>query len=242
MLEIACFVDIGVRPKNDDRAAINKKLVAEGSFSETTENSCMVVVCDGVGGEAFGNEAAEITADIFSGLSGKKLTIDDIKENIKIANEAVVSAQKKKAKHSKMSTTIAGLHIYEKDFIAFNVGDSRVYRYREPYIMQLSTDHSLCQEQINMGFKPRPEHEDVITRYIGGDRAKPDIVDGKSRVHDNDIYVLCSDGVCGSLEAGDFEKILSQEIGLEEKCKTLVNLALEKGSQDNLSIIIVRRF
>ena len=229
MLEIACFVDIGLRTKNDDRVAVNSKLISKGSYSETAENSCLTIVCDGVGGEAFGNEAAEMVTDVFSRISGSKINVDIINDYIAKANEAVINAQKKDESHSRMTTTIAGLYINENDFISFNVGDSRVYRYRSPYIMQLSTDHSL------------PEKTNVITRYIGGDYAEADIVEGKSRVFDKDIYVLCSDGVWGSLKNEDFENELLQKSGLEEKCQSLVKLALEKGSRDNLSIIIIRR-
>ena len=230
MLEIACMVDGGKRsPANDDRAAVNKQLVLQGFYSETVKGPSILVVCDGVGGEAYGYEAAEISANIFSNLSGAQLNADTIKENIEKANEAVIAAQKKDFKHSKMSTTIAGLYINENDFIAFNVGDSRVYRYRTPYIMQLSTDHSL------------PEQKNVITRYLGGCYSKPDIVEGIGKFFDKDVFALCSDGVWGSLDSDDFEDILSQDTGLEEKCKALVSLALKKGSTDNLSIIIARR-
>jgi len=240
MLEIACIVDIGIRPKNDDRAAVNSELIPLGTHSEVSGNSCLVVVCDGVGGEKYGNEAAEIVADTFSRLSGNQLNVEIINENIKKANEAVITAQKTDINHSKMATTIAGLYINGDDFIAFNIGDSRIYRYRS-YISQISKDHSLWQEQIDSGLSPQPGQESVITRYIGGKFAVPEIVEGTGRVFDNDIYILCTDGVWGVLEDNDFEKVLSVYENINEACKTLISLAIEKGSQDNLSIIIVRR-
>lgn len=242
MLEIACLVEAGVRaPKNDDRAAVNSELIAEGAYSATCENKGLFIVCDGVGGEAYGNEAAEITTGIFSGISNLELTVDIIKENIQKSNEAVLAAQKKDAARSRMSTTIAGVYIKDDDFIAFNVGDSRIYRYREPYIMQLSTDHSVWQEQIDLGLEPKPEHRSMITHYLGGRSCEPAIVDGKEKLFENDIFVICSDGVWDLLEFCDFENALYANKPLSEICKFLVELALEKGSDDNLSIIIVRR-
>jgi len=241
MLEIACVVEGGVKfPANDDRAAINNKLVTQGSYSETAETTCLVVICDGVGGEAFGNEAADIVTDIFSRLSGTQLTIDIIEEYIIKANEAVINAQKTDSSHSKMSTTIAGLYINGSDFIAFNVGDSRIYRYRS-YITQISKDHSIRQEQIDLGLEPKPWQENIITHYIGGTHAVPEIVDGTGRIFDNDIFILCTDGVWGVLDDDDFEKILSQKNKIDESCQALIDLALQKKSNDNLSIIIVRR-
>ena len=241
MLEIACVVEGGVKsPANDDRAAVNEKLVTQGAYSQTAETACLVVICDGVGGEAFGNEAAEIATDIFSRLSGTPLTVDIINEHIIKANEAVIAAQKTDFKHSKMSTTIAGLYINGDDFIAFNVGDSRIYRYRS-YISQISKDHSIRQEQIDLGLEPKPGQESIITRYIGGRHAVPEIVEGGGRVFDNDIYILCTDGVWGVLEDDDFERILSEKNKIDEACQALVDLALKNESQDNLSVIIVRR-
>ena len=240
MLEIACVVEVGKRPANDDRVAVNKKTVSEGSYTETAENSCLAVVCDGVGGEAFGYKAAEIVTGYFSRISEMQLSVEIIKESIKEANQAVIDSQKTDSKHSKMATTIAGLYINGDDFIAFNIGDSRVYRYRS-YISQISKDHSVRQEQIDLGLKPSPGQENNITRYIGGTFAFPDIVEGKGRVFDNDIYILCTDGVWGVLEDDDFERILSQENTLEEKCQALIELALENQSTDNLSVVIIRK-
>jgi protein phosphatase len=97
------------------------------------------------------------------------------------------------------------------------------------------------QEQIDSGLEPKPGHENIITRFLGGKQANPEIVDGIGRVFYNDVYVLCTDGVWGVLEDNDFEDILSQDCKTEEACQALIDFALQKGSTDNLSAIIVRR-
>jgi protein phosphatase len=241
VLEIACVVETGIRPSNDDRAAVNSKLVDQGVYDETAEETSLVVICDGLGGEAYGNEAAEIVTDIFSRLSGSSLTTEIIADYIDKANEAVVAAQSKGYSHSKMSTTVAGLYVHGDDFIAFNVGDSRVYRHRSQYISQLSTDHSVRQEQIELGLTPKPGQEDFVTHFIGGPCATPEIVEGFGRFFENDIFVLCTDGLWSFLDDSDFETVLSQDLSIKESCRALVDLALEKGSDDNLSAIILRR-
>jgi len=234
------MVESGRPQLNDDRAAVNSTIITDGAYAETAETSCLAVICDGVGDGQYGNEAAEIVTDIFSRLSGTHLTADIIIEYVATANDAVINAQKSDFKRSKMSTTIAGLYINEDDFIAFNVGDSRIYRYRS-CISRISRDHSLKQEQIDLGIEPKPGQENVITRYIGGTRAVPEIVDGTGRVFKDDVFIICSDGVWGALDDDDFERILSQEDGGDEVCRTLIDLAFQKGSKDNLSVIIIRR-
>ena len=235
MLKIACLVDIGMRLYNDDRVLINEKLISDGKYSDSTISSCLVAVCDGVGGNKYGHEAAEIALDTFSKIKIKAfppplLDRDILENSIKQANEAVIKAQRKDKNHSKMATTIAGLYINENDFIAFNVGDSRVYRYRTPYIMQLSTDHAY------------QEYNNILTRYLGGNLSKPAIVEGQDRVFENDIFVLCTDGVWGALSNEDFENIITNENDLPQMCKNLVTLAKGKGSTDNLSVIIVKKY
>ena len=242
MLKIACVVDAGVKsPENDDCAVVNNRIISQGSYHGTEEEGCFVAVCDGVGGELFGKEAAETVAGVFSRLCTAFPTVDAVNESVKKANDAVTDAQKMSFAHSRMSTTIAGFYINGDDFIAFNVGDSRIYRYRQPYIAQISKDHSMRQAQIDLGCAPKPGQEYVLTRYIGGTHAIPEIVDGTGKVFENDCYILCTDGVWGMLDSDDFEKILGQNDKTENACQALIDLALKKGSTDNLSAIVVRR-
>ena len=241
MLEIACVVQPGQYPGNDDRAVVNSKLIEEGAYTENAATRCFAAVCDGVAGTSFGNEAAQIVARHFSGLSGAKLTVDLIGRHVIKANEKVAAAQAVDYARRKMSTTIAGIYIDGDDFIAFNVGDSRVYRCRT-YLYQISKDHSVRQEQIELGLTPKPGAENYITRYMGGTIvAIPEIVDGAGKVLINDLYVLCTDGVWGDLTEDEFEDILSRESNLENACRRLIDLAVQNGSKDDLSVIIIRR-
>ncbi|MCL2079201.1 MAG: serine/threonine-protein phosphatase [Oscillospiraceae bacterium] len=241
MLEITAMIEAGFyAPENDDRAAVNSVLLSDGLYSETAEDSCLVVVCDGVAGEAGGDKAAEIVTEVFSKLSGKKLSVEIIEEYIEKANDEVMLAQKANKQHRMMASTLAGLYINGDDFIAFNVGDTRIYRHRA-YILQLSKDHTQKQDLIDLGKIPKPAHEHVVTRYMGGFYAFPDFVDGKNKVLDGDVFVLCSDGVWGSVNDEDFERILSEDIPDSDMCRKLIDLALKNGSDDNLTVVIVRR-
>jgi len=241
LLEIACVVDTGKRAVNDDRAAVNGVFIDHGKcYVAESDEVCLAVVCDGVGGAPFGYKAAQIAAESVSRLYGEELTVRAIRETISSANEKVLAAQKADREHSGMATTVAGIYISGDDCIAFNVGDSRVYRLRT-YLSQLSTDHSRKQAQIELGLIPTPGAEAELTRCIGCDNSAPEIVLGFGRVLKDDIYILCTDGVWGELDDDDFIKSLSKKSSIEKAAESLVDLAKEKGSQDNLSIIIIRR-
>jgi protein phosphatase len=159
-------------------------------------------------------------------LDNKILTADEIREHVALADGEVAAAQRAERKYSKMATTVAGIYINGDDCIAFNVGDSRVYRFRA-YLNQISVDHSLGQN--------------IITRCLGGSNAVPDVSEGIGRVFAGDIYILCTDGVWGVLNDDDFETALSGNIGTEETARMITDLAIERESTDNLSVIVIRR-
>lgn len=242
MWEIACISDKGpVREKNDDRVLVNNSIISCGKHIETADRECIAVICDGVGGEQYGDEAAEIVVKEFAKISIEQLNKESIYQHIESVNKKVISAQRIDAAHSWMATTVAGIAIKGDDYVAFNVGDTRVYRYRKPYISQLSTDHSLFQENIFAGIPTGIEYRHVLTRYIGGNTAEAAVVDGTDSIGNNDIFVLCSDGIWDVVSDIDLEKVLSEDLTADEMCQKIFNMAIANSTKDNISLAIVRR-
>lgn len=242
MYEIACLVDEGVGGhRNDDRCYIGNRVISDGHLELNDQPYVFAGVCDGVGGEAFGYEAAEAAAEIMAAHCSPKVDMTAISGLVELANEEILIRRNKYPGHAGMSSTIAGIVVHGDDMLAFNVGDSRVYRYREPYIAQLSHDHSLSEDMKEWGLEPKPGQEHVVTKYLGGACHNPFFFDGTSRAFEEDVYLLCSDGISDVISHEDFETVLQNGQPLCVKCRTLADLAIEKGSNDNLSIIIVRR-
>ena len=241
MLELACIVEKGIREYNDDRASINGKYVEEGTYiTQAPDGICLAIVCDGLGGYSNGHKAAEMCVKAMMQLYGEKVTGSIIESQLSRTNDEIEDFQRKDRNHSNMSTTVAGLYINGDDFIAFNVGDTRIYRYRS-YLSQLSTDHSKWQDQLDLGLTPESGMESVLTRCIGGQFAEPEILHGIDRVFTDDVYIICTDGVWGVLDAEDFEGVLSQDVSTSNAAALLMELAKKNNSQDNLSIILIRR-
>jgi len=241
MLELACIVEKGMREYNDDRAFVNGVFIEEGShYTENAEGACLAIVCDGAGGYAYGHKAAEICTEVMSQLYGTCITVEDIETQLDKANNEILAAQMADRKCSEMKSTVAGLYINGDNFIAFNVGDSRIYRFRS-YLFQLSTDHSLWKQQLELGLKPVSGMESVLTRCMGGSFAEPETVQGIDRVFTGDVYIICTDGIWGVLDVEDFERVLSQEISTADAAAMLMEVAKRNNSQDNLSIILIRR-
>jgi protein phosphatase len=225
MIHYAAITDIGVRTRNEDRIMIDGKVISDGTVDGVVDSSVIAVVCDGVGGYPHGDKAAEITTRTFVALAGVPLNYYRIEEAISEANRAVIVEQASDTEHSKMASTIAGIYVSDSTYITFNVGDSKIYRYRKPYLMQLSENHSVGNALLN---------------YIGSEsQCKPSVQIGENRVLVGDIYLVCSDGLSGVVSVDDIEQILFEPNELAEKCRGLMELSIRNNSQDNISIVLL---
>ena len=127
-------------------------------------------------------------------------------------------------------------------FIA-HVGDSRAYRIREGRIEQLTEDHSLVNEKIRAGLLT-PEQakthklKNIITRSLGY-MEEVDIDLQVCALRRGDRFLLCSDGLSGLVEAAEMgEAVL--DFGPQVAARGLVELACERGGDDNITVIILR--
>lgn len=242
MWEISYISDKGpVREKNDDRVMACNSVISSGKYSAMREDNILVVLCDGVGGEKHGNEAADIVAQLFQSISAESLDLTNIQKYVDLINEKVIAAQHIDLEHSQMATTVAGITINGNGFVVFNVGDTRVYRFRKPFISQLSTDHSLAHENSIIGIETTEGQKHVITRYIGGQRAIASLFDGADSIGENDIFFLCSDGVWNVVSDPEIENILSAAISTDEMRDRIFDLAINNKTDDNISLAVIRR-
>lgn len=128
-------------------------------------------------------------------------------------------------------------------WLMFNVGDSRIYRYEEAGLAQISVDHSVVQELVDAGVitteaaRSHPERN-IITRAV--DSSGPAEVDfwmlnagGPQRL------LLCSDGLTGELTTEQISRTLAARQGPEEACLDLLHQAIDGGAQDNVSVVVV---
>ena len=247
MIKYAALTDMGICQKNDDRIMINGNTLGFGNLGGTAEDRVLAVVCDGVGGYSHGGEAAEITAKVFSNLCGQIQIISQasIEDAVADANAIVIAAQSTDTSHRNMSSTLAGVYLCGNSFLAFNVGDSKIFRLRNTYLSQLSVDHTYAQESLDLGVvadktKIGEKDKHRITQCIGDkNRCIPSITDGKGRLFEDDVFLICSDGVTDVIANDLIEATLNEQTGLLERRDNLYRIALQNGSQDNISIILL---
>jgi protein phosphatase len=230
-----------------------------GLFRECNEDSCeygyfgdtdgFVVVCDGMGGASGGKVASTICSSTVADAIRKgyrpKMTVKAarnlLESAITKANYQVYEKSQSDPYLHGMGTTIVVAIIIKNIAVIANVGDSRAYILNEQGIKQITKDHSLVQLMIDEGkitadeAKTHPDRN-IITRAVGVVNFVDvdfEIVDFKT----GDKLLLCTDGLCGSVEAEELFGIVSDDINFSTE--KLVERALENGSKDNITVALV---
>ncbi|HKE15496.1 MAG TPA: serine/threonine-protein phosphatase, partial [Kofleriaceae bacterium] len=125
-----------------------------------------------------------------------------------------------------------------------HVGDSRVYRYRDGRLTQLTEDHSLINDYIKMKRVTAEEaetwpHKNVIVRALGmKENVAVDVITEAPRV--GDCYLMCSDGLSGMLNDAQMAHIIRMSGDLDAAVEALVGSANEEGGTDNISVVLAR--
>ena len=130
-----------------------------------------------------------------------------------------------------MGTTLVGVAYYNNEFYSLNCGDSRLYRFRNHQLVQLTTDHSLSNL---VGDEKRTN---VITNCIGGG-SKSSFIDMVTMTNDimsDDVYLLCTDGLTDMLS----DKAISELLEGKADADTLCSAAIEAGGIDNVSCCVI---
>jgi len=144
---------------------------------------------------------------------------------------------------SMLGSTVAALLIYEGEYRCVWVGDSRIYLVRGGKLTQLSRDHSEVQELVEQGILSREEARtwrgrNVITRAVGVyPDMEPEVAYGEIEI--GDTFLLCSDGLTAHASDEDILEAVTGR-GAKAACETLLDLVLERGATDNVTIVITQ--
>jgi serine/threonine protein phosphatase PrpC len=222
-----------------------------GKVRERNEDSYLLrtdtglwAVADGMGGHVAGDLASRILVQSLDAIEQPEVARDLLQQcetQIFRANREII-ALSRAHNGATVGTTVAVLLIRDGHFACLWAGDSRIYAIGRGAIRQLSRDHSEIEELVASGALSRKDAEgwpsNVITRAVGvAEELELEIVTGSAEP--GDIFVICSDGltrhVCD-------DEILSHAAGRNARaaCEGMLELALERGGVDNVTVIVVR--
>ena len=201
------------------------------------------VVADGMGGHAAGDFASQTLCDMVAALPSTENPSErmhGVRNAIMRSHDAITAEADRRGLQT-IGTTVVSLILTDHHFVAFWVGDSRIYRLRGGLLEMLTMDHSLVAPLVAAGKLTWDEADlhpqaNVITRAVGvGEELEIDKVRGE--VAPGDRFLLCSDG----LTKYTTDAMLARELSgpIENVADALLDIALTSGGADNISIIVV---
>ncbi len=226
------------RGKNEDRIMVGNELISEGSIAGGKFETLLAVVCDGVGGTLGGEKAAEIVAGSFMNFEPSAASPRSVSSHLYKTNRWVITEQANSREFNGMASTVAGIVLSSDRYMVFNLGDTRVYKICSNGMELLSRDHLRQAETCPI---PESGNDRFITSYIGGDGRACFPTIKKGNAEKGDIFFLCSDGVYKFISEVQLKDILASKNSLEQKKRAILNLSLQNGSRDDLSIILIKK-
>lgn len=231
----------------------------EDSFLFSDELN-LYVVADGMGGHVGGDFASQLAVKTMEETiraleEDPETTLQDsgiaikpgeyqayLRYAIRLSSERIYEkANDDAALHGMGTTAVAILLRDDKAYVA-NVGDSRAYRIRDGKIDQITKDHSLVGEQIRAGILSEDDARghrlrNIITRSVGFQEEVDVDIDIRV-VRERDRFLLCSDGLSNMLEDSEIKDIVATN-DPENACRRLIDVANERGGDDNITVVIV---
>lgn len=205
----------------------------------------LFIVADGMGGHKAGDLASRYTVEEFLNVveaSESENPISIIEEAVRKSNIALINKSKESIDYEGMGTTLVVATFIRNSLYIANVGDSRLYCINND-IQQITRDHSLVEEMINLGEIDRKnarthENKNIITRAVGVDS---EVVADFFEVDysKDDIILMCSDGLSNMIDDEDIKRIINESTDLEAACNMLIETANANGGRDNISVILI---
>jgi protein phosphatase len=222
----------------------------EDVWSEVPEAN-FFALADGMGGHRAGEVAARLAVmSVCKAIEERPdpRSSEDVKqaltEAIVNANRVVYSMGSQNEKLGGMGTTLCCLMLYKETAVYAHVGDSRIYRFRNKKLEQLTQDHSLRSELILKGELDEKSaavfpFRNIITRAIGTTTCvEPETA--TAPLLPNDLYFLCSDGLTDAVTHEEILQVLESTLSVKEAAHKLTALAKTNGGSDNITIVLIK--
>lgn len=208
----------------------------------------VALVCDGMGGARAGNVASTMAVERFMErflTQGGENDQEHMRDAAAYANQEVFQRAVNDPDCTGMGTTLIAALVGEEEAVLLNEGDSRAYHINQGGIVQITRDHSLVEDMVERGELTREQarthpHKNLITRALG---AEPVLLADCFRqpLAPGDYLLLCSDGLSNIVTEQEmlYEVIHGGED--ETCCQRLLEIALNRGAPDNVTVVLVRR-
>lgn len=232
-MKISAYSHIGGRDNNEDSYYVDPK----GDFA---------ILADGMGGHAAGEKASELAVNILKDklstpVKNEKELLNILNDGVREANHQIFKSSADHLKYRGMGTTLSLIYLLEDQLYYINIGDSRIYGYKDG-LFQISKDDSFVNYLVDIGDISEEEarvhpKKNVLTKALGTTKS----VEFQIRSLDADLQfiVLCSDGLSDVVDFDIIAKVLESSEG--DYSKLLVQEALDRNGQDNITVIVFNK-
>lgn len=218
----------------------------------------LLVVADGVGGSAAGAQASGLAVDALVSYITYTMPCffhfaedigGDVLKEISIAfqksHEKVLTEAATEGGQEGMATTLTMAYILWPRAFIVQVGDSRLYLQREGWLDQITRDQTMAEDLVDQGIlKPelaqKSRWSNVLSSAVGGRHATIDPVLYDLGLAQDDILLLCSDGLTKHVSDPEISEILTASATAQDACTSLVQAALDGGGTDNVTVVVAR--
>ena len=220
------------------------------------ELNYVMVVADGMGGHAAGEVASRLT---ISALVALALQIPDwilradpghapeierrAREAVQQIDSMLVERGRQDASLRGMGSTLTGARSYGRELLIVHVGDSRAYLLRAGQLQRLTSDHTYAQAMVDAGYFSPDDiaisgMRHMLTNVLGGAGDEVDVDIDLLGLEDGDRLLLCSDGLTDGVNDETIRDTLQRALSSRDACDRLVQLALDNGGHDNVTVIV----
>jgi len=254
--------DIGKKRQNNEDnfllVDLTKKktdlLLPENRTFEVGEFGIILAVADGMGGANAGEIASKLSLNNILSYLYKNIDYDSkideltmlkiFLDSIKYANEKLFLESRSKQDYFGMGTTFTGTFIYKNKIFVAQIGDSRAYIYRNKNLTQITKDQTISELVKRSRVVPdeiaeKNTYKNIITQALGINE-KINILVTISEIKNDDLLLICSDGLTDLVSDKEITDILSSDNDLVFLCKKLTDVANNKGGTDNITVVLSR--
>lgn len=206
----------------------------------------LFLVADGMGGHQAGDYASRFVVEHLVAYLRDRTSgpmVSELSQGIKLINEQLYEISMGEPALRGMGTTLVASSIEDDTLYVANIGDSRLYVYREHSMVQITRDHSFVEEMVALGQMNRNSHDymekkNIITRAVGTTyTVSADFFE--EVLQPKDLILMCSDGLSNMVSETEMVFCLEQNLSLQQKTEQLINMANQHGGKDNITVLLV---
>ena len=231
------------KEKCDDSALVDSLVINDNSGSVEVKKRTRIMIADGVGGNAGGDEASIFMMNAINNLSYEN--IGDLHTRLLEINDNLISYAITIPGHELMATTLTGIFINDNEFVMAHCGNTRIYSQQGSFLKQITEDQTTYRWLIAAGNIDAAKHcnmSEIRGAFGGGDAKFSNTLVVKNIFERGTPtkILLTSDGVHDVLEIDEIEDIMARDYySSMEKIDMLIDSAVSKGSEDDCTAILI---